>query len=107
MTILRNSLFGGSPIKVGAATLIVWALLMLANAAQAIIIMGSDRVEVVDARRIEEIWSSYAVNQGSFRGLIILADDKDRFVVELREWTPLRFFLAKQWRSTVFIHDRK
>ena len=107
MTILRNSLSGGSPIKVGAATLLVWVFLMLANAVQAMIIMGSDRVEVVDARRIEEIWSSYAANQGSFRGLIVLADDEDRFVVELREWTPLRFCFAKKWRSTVFIHDRK
>lgn len=107
MTALRNSLSGGSPIKVGAATLLVWVLLMLANAVQAMIIMGSDRVEVVDALRIEEIWSGYAANQGSFRGLIVLADDKDRFVVELREWTPLRLFFAKKWRSIISIHDRK
>ena len=107
MTIFRNSLSGGSPIKVGAATLLVWVFLMLATAVQAMIIMGSDRVEVVDAHRIEEIWSSYAANQGSFQSLIVLADGEDRIVLELREWTPLRFFFAKKWRSTIFIHDRK
>lgn len=111
MTILRNSLSGGSPIKVGAATLLVWVFLLLANAVQAMIIMGRDRVEFVDARRIEEVWSDYVANQGSFRGLIVMADDEDRVVLELREWTPLRLvyrlFYGKMWRSTVFIHDRK